>query len=147
MWIGEDGVLRRVSAQVAFPGGAGAPMNATGVAFELSFSGFGEPFPVSVPPPGTIADLASLPASVLLPLPDCVDAAASLLGPGTTVPPALREVLMCMDDARERAAAGRTVAEWLADPAALMPVASCPVAGLAALAGGGGGLWRPPGGG
>jgi hypothetical protein len=114
-WVDDAGTLRRVVMADPTPTtGSGAWFGP--VRLELTFSGFGAPFPESVPPAGSVTDLGALPATVLLPQPSCADRSGS--PPSGAVAPAAIEPMVaymtCVSEARQRAAPGQTVREWLA---------------------------------
>jgi hypothetical protein len=126
-WVDDAGTLRRVV--IADPSPTTGPTSWFGpVRLELTFSGFGEPFPASVPAAGSVTDLGSLPATVLLPQPSCAPATGS---PGGTAPSPSVEPMVaylgCVTEARQRAAPGQTVREWLAQFESFGASTTCPL--------------------
>jgi hypothetical protein len=126
-WVDDAGTLRRVV--ITDPSPMTGPTSGFGsVRLELTFSGFGEPFPASVPPAGSVTDLGSLPATVLLPQPRCTDATGS---PNGIAPPAGVEPMVaylnCVTEAREHAAPGQSVREWLAQFGSFGASTTCPL--------------------
>jgi hypothetical protein len=115
VWIGrDDGLIRRLhlNENLTDPSGVAGTIDLT-----IDYSGYGQPLPVEPPTLEQTVPFGSLPASALLDdaaQTNTCTALAGAAGADSPLPPP--SVLECIQQAKQRSLAGKTVADYLREP-------------------------------